>query len=43
MTDPKPLNWTSEPGIGYTVIRRGDGIGNNSPARIETAEVYRWP
>lgn len=25
MTDPKPLNWTSEPGIGYSVIRRGDG------------------
>lgn len=25
MNDPKPLNWTPEPGIGYTVIRRGDG------------------
>lgn len=25
MTEPKPLNWTSEPGIGYSVIRRGDG------------------
>lgn len=25
MTDSKPLNWTSAPGIGYAVIRRGDG------------------
>ncbi|HVN16614.1 MAG TPA: hypothetical protein VMT73_12790 [Anaerolineales bacterium] len=25
MTEPKPLNWTSAPDIGYTVIRRGDG------------------
>lgn len=25
MSDPKPLNWTSEPGVGYSVIRRGDG------------------
>ncbi|MBL8102825.1 MAG: hypothetical protein JNM02_09875 [Anaerolineales bacterium] len=25
MTDSKPLNWTPIPGVGYTVIRRGDG------------------
>jgi hypothetical protein len=25
MTDPKPLNWIATPGIGYDVIRRGDG------------------
>ncbi|MFN8384599.1 MAG: hypothetical protein U0V02_21875 [Anaerolineales bacterium] len=25
MTDSKPLNWTSTPGVGYSVIRRGDG------------------
>lgn len=25
MTEPKPLHFTPEPGIGYTVIRRGDG------------------
>ena len=25
MTDSKPLNWTSVPGVGYSVIRRGDG------------------
>ena len=25
MTEPKPLNWTPTPGIGYTVVRRGDG------------------
>jgi hypothetical protein len=25
MTSPKPLNWAPAPGIGYNVIRRGDG------------------
>ena len=25
MTDIKPLNWAPAPGIGYTVVRRGDG------------------
>lgn len=25
MTDIKPLNWTPEEGIGYTVVRRSDG------------------
>lgn len=25
MSEPKPLNWTAAPGIGYSVIRRGDG------------------
>ena len=25
MTEPKPLYWKPEPGIGYTVIRRPDG------------------
>jgi len=25
MTDIKPLNWTPEEGIGYTVVRRPDG------------------
>ncbi len=25
MTDSKPLNWTPTPGVGYSVIRRGDG------------------
>jgi len=25
MTDPKPLNFAPIPGIGYSVIRRGDG------------------
>jgi len=25
MTDSKPLNWTSAPGVGYSVVRRGDG------------------
>jgi hypothetical protein len=25
MTAPKPLNWTAAPGVGLSVIRRGDG------------------
>lgn len=25
MTEIKPLNWTPKPGIGFSVIRRGDG------------------
>jgi hypothetical protein len=25
MIEPKPLNWTPTPGVGYTVVRRGDG------------------
>jgi len=25
MIEPKPLNWTSAPGVGLSVVRRGDG------------------
>ena len=25
MTEPKPLNWTAAPGVGMSVVRRGDG------------------
>lgn len=25
MTGIKPLNWTAQPGVGFSVIRRGDG------------------
>ena len=25
MTGIKPLNWTAKPGVGFSVIRRGDG------------------
>jgi hypothetical protein len=25
MNQPKPLNWTSKPGVGFTVVRRQDG------------------
>ena len=25
MTQIKPLNWTPKPGVGFTVVRRGDG------------------
>ena len=25
MTEVKPLNWTPKPGVGLSVVRRGDG------------------
>lgn len=25
MTEPKPLNWSAAPGVGMSVVRRGDG------------------
>lgn len=25
MTEIKPLNWTPKPGVGFSVVRRGDG------------------
>lgn len=42
MTDPKPLNWTSEPGIGYTVIRRGDGGMTLTFTDLSEATMAHW-
>ena len=42
MTDPKPLNWTSEPGIGYTVIRRGDGGMTLTFSDLSDTTMEHW-
>ena len=42
MTDPKPLNWTEEPGIGYTVIRRGDGGMTLTFTDLSDATINDW-
>ncbi len=42
MTDPKPLNWTSEPGVGYSVIRRGDGGMTLTFTDLSDATLAHW-
>lgn len=42
MTDPKPLNWTPTPGIGYSVIRRGDGGMTLTFTDLSDATLAHW-
>jgi len=42
MTDPKPLNWTPIPGIGYDVIRRGDGGMTLTFTDLSEATMAHW-
>ena len=42
MSDPKPLNWTSTPGLGYTVIRRGDGGMTLTFTDLSDATIEHW-
>jgi hypothetical protein len=42
MSDPKPLNWTSAPGIGYSVIRRGDGGMTLTFTDLSDATMEHW-
>lgn len=42
MSDPKPLNWTSTPGVGYSVIRRGDGGMTLTFTDLSEATVKAW-
>lgn len=42
MTEPKPLNWTAEPGIGYSVIRRGDGGMTLTFTDLSDATLAHW-
>ena len=42
MTDPKPLNWKPDPGIGYTVVRRPDGGMALTFTDISDATVQHW-
>jgi hypothetical protein len=42
MTSPKPLNWTSVPGVGYNVIRRGDGGMTLTFTDLSDATLKHW-
>jgi hypothetical protein len=42
MTEPKPLNWKPEPGIGYTVVRRPDGGMTVTFTDLSDATIQHW-
>jgi hypothetical protein len=42
MTEPKPLNFAPTPGIGYTVIRRGDGGMTLTFTDLSEATMQHW-
>ena len=41
-TDMKPLNWTPDPDIGYTVVRRSDGGMHYTFTDVEPATLKHW-
>jgi len=42
MTEIKPLNWTPEPGVGLTVVRRSDGGMNLTFTDLSDATLNDW-
>ena len=42
MTELKPLNWTSTPGIGYSVARRADGGMQLTFTDLSEATIKHW-
>jgi hypothetical protein len=42
MTEPKPLYWKPEPGIGYTVQRRPDGGMTVTVTDLSDATIQSW-
>ncbi len=42
MTELKPLNWTSKPGVGYTVARRADGGMTLTFTDLSDATLADW-
>lgn len=42
MTEIKPLNWTPKPGVGLTVVRRGDGGMTLTFADLSDATINDW-
>ncbi len=42
MIDPKPLYWKSEPGIGYSVVRRPDGGMTLTFTDLSDATIQHW-
>jgi hypothetical protein len=41
-SDPKPLNWTPDPDIGYTVVRRSDGGMHYTFTDLTPATLVHW-
>jgi len=42
MAEIKPLNWSPDPGIGYTVVRRPDGGMQITFADAAPATIQHW-
>lgn len=42
MIEPKPLNWTPTPGVGYSVVRRGDGGMTLTFTDLSEATLKHW-
>jgi len=42
MTEIKPLNWTAKPGVGLSVIRRGDGGMTLTFTDLSDATLNDW-
>ncbi len=42
MTEPKPLYWKPEAGIGYTVVRRPDGGMTLTFTDLSDATIQHW-
>jgi hypothetical protein len=42
MNQTKPLNWTPKPGVGFTVVRRGDGGMTLTFTDLTDATLNDW-
>ena len=42
MSEPKPLNWKPKPGVGLTVVRRGDGGMTVTFTDLSDATINDW-
>ena len=42
MKEIKPLNWTPKPGVGFTVVRRGDGGMTLTFSDLSDATLKDW-
>ncbi len=42
MTEPKSLNWTPAPGVGLSVVRRGDGGMTLTFTDLSEATIKAW-
>ena len=41
-SNPKPLNWTPDPDVGYTVVRRSDGGMHYTFTDLTPATLVHW-